>query len=86
MYLTEVRVLHRHIPTVAITGVLTVSILVPALVLVPEQGIDGATKAFLVGNVVAAAVALLCHRLARRQSFDVVPEPGAIQDGLVLHP
>lgn len=86
VYLTEARVLHRHIPTVAITGVLTISILVPALVLVPDEGVDGATKAFLVGNVAAAVVALLSHRLARRQSFDVVPEPGAMEDGLVLHP
>jgi O-antigen/teichoic acid export membrane protein len=86
VYLTEARVMYRHIPTVAITGVLTLAILVPALVLVPDEGIDGATKAFLVGNVAAAAVALVSHRLARRHSNDVVPEPGSVEDGLVLHP
>ena len=86
VYLTEARVLHRHVPTVLITGVLTTSILVPALLLVPDDGIDGATKAFLVGNVAAAVVALLSHRLARRHPFDVVPEPGSMEDGLVLHP
>jgi O-antigen/teichoic acid export membrane protein len=86
VYLTEARVLHRHIPTVAITGVLTVAILVPALVLVPDEGIDGATRAFLVGNVAAAVVALVAHRLARRHSIDVVPEPGSVEDGLALHP
>lgn len=86
VYLTEARVLHRHIPTVAITGVLTVAILVPALVLVPEDGIDGATRAFLVGNVAAAVVAVVCHRLAQRHSIDVVPEPGSVEEGLALHP
>ena len=86
VYLTEARVMHRHIPTVAITGVLTLAILVPALVLVPDEGIDGATKAFLVGNVAAAVVALVSHRLARRRPNDVVPEPGSVEDGLVLHP
>jgi O-antigen/teichoic acid export membrane protein len=86
VYLTEARVLHRHGPTVAITGVLTASILVPALLMVPDDGIDGATRAFLVGNVVAAVVAVVCHRLTRRHSNDVVPEPGSVEEGLVLHP
>ena len=86
VYLTEARVLHRHVPTVAITGVLTVSILVPALLLVPDDGIDGATRAFLLGNVAAAVVALVYHRVARRHSFDVVPQAGPVEDGLVLHP
>jgi O-antigen/teichoic acid export membrane protein len=86
VYLTEARVMHRHVPTVAITGVLTVAILVPALVLVPEDGIDGATQAFLVGNVAAAVVAFVCHRLARRRPTEVVPEPGPVEDGLALHP
>jgi O-antigen/teichoic acid export membrane protein len=86
VYLTEARVLHRHIPTVAITGVLTVAILVPALALVPDDGIDGAARAFLVGNVAAAVVAVVSHQLARRHSIDVVPEPGSVEDGLALHP
>jgi O-antigen/teichoic acid export membrane protein len=86
VYLTEARVMHWHGPTVLITGTLTVAILVPALALVPDEGIDGATRAFLLGNVVAAVVALACHRLARRRSTDVVPASGSVEDGLVLHP
>ena len=86
VYLTEARVLHRHVATVTITGVLTIAILVPALVLVPDDGIDGATRAFLVGNLVAAAVALVSHRLAQRRAVHVVPEPGSVEDGLALHP
>lgn len=86
VYLTEARVLHRHLATVAITGVLTAAILVPALLLVPDDGIDGATRAFLVGNVVAAVVAVVAHRLAQRHSVVVVPEPGSMEDGLALHP
>lgn len=86
VYLTEARVLHRHLPTVAITGVLTVAILVPALVLVPDDGIDGATRAFLVGNVAAAVVAIAFHRLGRRRRVTAVPEPGSVEDGLALHP
>ena len=44
------------------------------------------TAAWCSGNVAAAVVALVFHRLARRHSFDVVPEPGSVEDGLVLHP
>ena len=86
VYLTEARVLHRHLATVTITGVLTAAILVPALILVPDDGIDGATRAFLVGNVAAAVVALISHRLIQRRAVVVVPEPGAVEDGLALHP
>jgi O-antigen/teichoic acid export membrane protein len=86
VYLTEARVMHRHVATVAITGVLTAAILAPALLLVPSDGIDGATRAFLLGNLVAAGVALVFHRLARRRTGEVVPEPGSVEDGLALHP
>jgi O-antigen/teichoic acid export membrane protein len=86
VYLTEARVLHRHVPTVLITGTLTVAILVPALVLVPDDGIDGATRAFLLGNVLAAVTALVCHRVVRRRRVNVVPRTGAVEDGLALHP
>ncbi|MCB1039348.1 MAG: hypothetical protein R2701_00965 [Acidimicrobiales bacterium] len=62
LLLTEARVLHRNVATVIITVVLMVSIIVPALVLVPGDqpghGLDGASAAWLVGNVFAAAVAL----------------------------
>jgi O-antigen/teichoic acid export membrane protein len=61
LYLTEARVLHRHVATVAITATLTVAILGPALVLVPRDGLDGAARAFLLGNLLAGAVALAAH-------------------------
>lgn len=86
VYLTEARVMHWHMPTVLITGTLTVAILAPALVFVPDDGVDGATRAFLVGNLVAAAVALASHRICLRRRVDVVPEPGAVEEGLALHP
>jgi O-antigen/teichoic acid export membrane protein len=86
VYLTEARVLHRHGPTVAITGVLTGAILVPALLLVPEEGIDGATRAFLVGNAAAAAVAVVSHRLTRRRGPGPASGAGPVEDGLALHP
>jgi O-antigen/teichoic acid export membrane protein len=65
VYLTEARVLHRSGATVAITVALTVFILGPALVLVPDDGIDGAAVAFLGGNVIAAGVALATHLVGR---------------------
>jgi O-antigen/teichoic acid export membrane protein len=65
VYLTEARVLHRSGATVAITAALSVCILGPALVLVPENGLDGAATAFLAGNLVAAVVAVIAHTTAR---------------------
>jgi O-antigen/teichoic acid export membrane protein len=62
VYLTEARVLHRHVSTVVITVTLSVAILVPALFLVPESGLEGASNAFLGGNIVAAIVAYAAHR------------------------
>ncbi len=71
LYLTEARVLHRHLSTVVITATLTVSIIIPALVLVPGSGkghgLDGATTAWLVGNVFAAMVATAVTLLGRRR-------------------
>ncbi len=61
IYLTEARVLHRHGATVAITVTLTVAILVPALVLVPREGLDGAAMSFMVGNLLAGLVAFGAH-------------------------
>ena len=87
VYLTEARVLHRHLDTVAITTVLTISILVPAQLLVPENGLDGAARSFIVGNTIAAAVAFGFHRLGVHRTPKVVPEPepaDAIAE--VLHP
>ena len=73
MYLTEARVRHRSGATVLITVVLSVAILVPALVLVPEDGIDGAATAFLVGNLIAAVVALGTHIQGRRTAEGPIP-------------
>jgi len=73
VYLTEARVRHRSGATVLITAVLSVSILVPALVLVPADGIDGAATAFLAGNIVAALVALGVHLQGRSTAGGVIP-------------
>lgn len=73
VYLTEARVRHRSGATVLITAVLSVAILVPALILVPEDGIDGAAVAFLSGNVVAAIVALGTHLQIRRIADAPIP-------------
>jgi O-antigen/teichoic acid export membrane protein len=76
VYLTEARVLHRSGATVTITAALTVFILGPALVLVPDDGIDGAAVAFLGGNLVAAGVALATHLAGRNTS--AVPDVSAL--------
>lgn len=72
LYLTEARVMHRHVSTVIITLTLTLAIIVPALVLVPGDGrrggLDGAATAWLAGNVFAAVVAVVVTAVARRAS------------------
>ncbi|MEO7571421.1 MAG: lipopolysaccharide biosynthesis protein [Acidimicrobiales bacterium] len=73
IYLTEARVRHRSGATVLITAVLSVAILVPALVLVPDEGIEGAATAFLIGNIVAAVVALGIHVQGRSTSDAEIP-------------
>lgn len=87
VFLTEARVLHRHVATVLITGALTASILVPAVLLVPDEGLDGATRAFVIGNVLAAAVATGAHLTGRGRQPDRIP-PGdpVIEDVAGLHP
>lgn len=85
VFLTEARILHRHVDTVAITLVLTAAILVPALLLVPEDGIDGATTAFLIGNVAAAAVATGFHLFRRSDPGQPLVLDPAVED-LILHP
>ncbi|MET0902423.1 MAG: hypothetical protein ABWZ52_04215 [Acidimicrobiales bacterium] len=90
VYLTEARVRHRSAATVLITVVLSTAILVPALVLVPEDGIDGAAAAFLFGNIVAALVALGTHRQIRRTATSPIPalSPDAFEpeDAIALTP
>lgn len=61
LYLTEARVLHRHVSTVVITLTLTIAIVIPALILVPDDGIYGARNAWVIGNLIAAAVAIAAH-------------------------
>jgi len=80
LYLAEVRILHRHLATVAITGALTVAIVVPALILVPDHGVHGASESWFIGNLVAAAVAIVAINLTRRSSD---PDP-SLQDTLTL--
>lgn len=66
LYLTEARVLHRHLSTVLITSSLTLAIIIPALILVPRDGIVGAAHAWLFGNLVGMVVALAAHHLGDR--------------------
>jgi O-antigen/teichoic acid export membrane protein len=70
LYLTEARVMHRHASTVIITLSLTLAIVVPALILVPRDGLDGASAAWLVGNLIAATVALVVTVVGRRTTSD----------------
>ncbi|MCU1497432.1 MAG: hypothetical protein JWM47_1385 [Acidimicrobiales bacterium] len=74
LYLTEARVMHRHASTVIITVTLTLAIIVPALILVPGtgkgHGLDGASTSWLVGNVVAAMVAIVVTAIGRRSTSD----------------
>ncbi|CAN5583307.1 hypothetical protein BH10ACT1_BH10ACT1_28940 [soil metagenome] len=74
LYLTEARVMHRHASTVVITATLTLAIIVPALILVPGtgkgHGLDGASTAWLVGNVLAAIVATVTTWIGRRTTAD----------------
>lgn len=93
VFLSEARVRHAHRATVTISIVLTAGILVPALILVPRDGLDGATIAFAVGNCAAALCALVAHhRMRDRRSdsaLDVVLSGGDVPPGeedLVLHP
>ena len=73
VYLNEARVRHRSGATVLITATLSVSILLPAIVLVPEHGLAGAAAAFLGGNLVAAVVALGTHVQGRGTADAMIP-------------
>jgi O-antigen/teichoic acid export membrane protein len=79
LLLTEARVRHRHVATVVITATLTIAIVVPALVLVPgtgsDHGIDGASLSWLVGNVIAAVVAVVVTAVSRRLEPVTGPAP-----------
>lgn len=73
--LARARVLEDSMATMLITAAFAVATLVPAAMLVPDDGAEGATVAWLVGNIVAASVALatLLRRSARRS-----PDPDPI--------
>jgi O-antigen/teichoic acid export membrane protein len=79
LYLSEVRILHRNVATVAITAALTIGIIGPALVLVPDQQLHGASKAWLAGNIAAAIVAVIAVQItrARNGTDPVLTEAGA---------
>ena len=62
--LADARARRDSVATLAITLALTATVLLPAVFLVPRHGIAGAVGPWLVGNVTAAAIALLvlCRR------------------------
>jgi O-antigen/teichoic acid export membrane protein len=72
--LSEARLHHDHARTVAITAVLALAILVPALVLVPRSGAEGAAAAWFWGQLGAAAFAVA----VRRRSPRAAPRPVAV--------
>jgi O-antigen/teichoic acid export membrane protein len=76
--LARARVREDSVATIAITGSFALATLVPALLLVPAEGLEGATVAWLVGNTVAAAVATAT--LLRRST-----EPTPAPDQIALH-
>jgi len=93
LLLSEVRILHRHAATVAITLALTAAIVIPALLLVPDEGltpdgIDGASISWLIGNLVAAGVAVVASRISHargaadpgRDDDPALDEPGTAAD------
>ncbi|MGH2683941.1 MAG: hypothetical protein ACRDJP_00550, partial [Actinomycetota bacterium] len=63
--LAEMRVRHSHAGTTAITAVFAAGVLLPALALVPPDGLDGAVMAWVIGNVAAALVGLAAVRMVR---------------------
>jgi O-antigen/teichoic acid export membrane protein len=72
LYLTEVRVMHRHSATVVITLTLTLAIIVPALILVPgrgtNHGLNAASRSWLAGNIFAAIVATIATWSGRKRA------------------
>ena len=64
--LADARLRRDSRATLLITLVLGATVLGPALVLVPDRGIDGATTAWLAGNVIAAVVGACSTVLAHK--------------------
>jgi O-antigen/teichoic acid export membrane protein len=84
VYLTEARVRHRNLATVAITVTLTAVTLGLALALVDDHGLEGAANAFLVGNIAAAMVAIVCHLSLGRIDGPIAAE--SLEDVVVATP
>ncbi|HEY4377459.1 MAG TPA: hypothetical protein VGM93_09880, partial [Acidimicrobiales bacterium] len=74
--LSEARIRHDQVATVAITVALGVGILGPAFLWVPHQHVVGATRAWIVGNFAAALVALVARRRGDRRP----PAPAALAE------
>ena len=66
--LTKARVEENVAAIVAISMVLAVSILVPAVVMVGNDGVDGAARAWLIGNIIAAVTAAAVSARGSRQA------------------
>ena len=64
--LAEARIRRDQVATIAITATLGLGILVPALIWVPRWGTLGASRAWLVGNVASALVAVVVRQRPRR--------------------
>lgn len=63
--LAEARLRKDHVTTVAITLTFGLGILGLAIALVPSQGIDGAVRAWLIGNAAAAAISVVLGLIRR---------------------
>lgn len=68
--LSEARIRRDQAATVAITLTLGVCILLPTLLFVPDGGTTAATRAWVLGNLAGAVVAMVMHRRATRRPAD----------------
>lgn len=66
--LSEARIRRDQPATIAITATLGLGIVVPALLTVPDGGTSAAVRAWLLGNVAAAVVAIATHRRGLRRA------------------
>lgn len=76
--LAVARVRQHNAATLALTATLGLTVLPLAILLTPQAGVDGATRAWLVGHCIAAALALLYFlswRVKKEAVGDVAVEP-----------
>lgn len=78
--LARARVMENGAQTVLITGAYAAATLVPSLWLVSSDGIDGAARAWVVGHLVAAAVAGVTL-VRSRLHLGAAPEPAELLQG-----